>query len=372
MVTITVAKTKAELRAFVKFPFQLFANSPNWVPPLIKEELDNFNPNKNPAFKTAKTWFLLAFKDNILVGRTLVIINLLEVENQGVKKIRFGYTDFIDEPDVSQALFNKIAQLGKEHNLDHMEGPMGFSNLDKVGVLIEGFNQTGNMATWYNYDYYQEHYLRFGMTQSKEYLEHIMHIDQADPSMFTRLANLIKERYNVHLYAATTKEELRPKIDEILALLDYSYKDLESYTPITVAQREAIKKKFITFVKPNYIKLVQNQEGKIIGFAVVLPSYATALQKARGKLFPFGIFYLLQAKKKHDKVLFYLIGVHPEYQKKGIPAILFDAYFQTFSKTGVKTGYRMPALADNQAIMQVWKSIGTQVNKRRVTFKKKL
>lgn len=170
MVTIQKVESKADLKRFVKFPFSLYKNSPYWVPPIIKDELESFNPDKNPAFKNAEATFFLAFKDGKLVGRVAAIINGLEVKEQKLLKMRFGWFDFVDDLEVSKALLDKVESIGKKNNLDYMEGPVGFSNLDKVGVLIEGFDHIGTMITWYNYAYYQSHYEQHGLVKEKENL----------------------------------------------------------------------------------------------------------------------------------------------------------------------------------------------------------
>ena len=171
MVTLKEAVTKSELKKFVKFPFSIYKGSPYWVPPIINDELDSFDKSKNPAFENAEAWFFLAYKNGKLVGRIAAIANNIEINHQKLKKMRFGWFDFIDDFEVSEALLQKVAEIGNQQRLEYMEGPVGFSNLDKVGVLIEGFEHIGSMITWYNHSYYQSHYERLDFVKEKEYME---------------------------------------------------------------------------------------------------------------------------------------------------------------------------------------------------------
>ncbi|MEP5430154.1 MAG: GTP cyclohydrolase, partial [Flavobacteriaceae bacterium] len=184
MVTIKQVQSKADLKKFVKFPFSLYKDSLYWVPPIIKDELESFDADKNPVFKSAEASFFLAYKNNQIVGRVAAIINWLEVNEQQLKKMRFGWFDFIDDFEVSKALLEQVAKIGNSHNLQYMEGPVGFSNMDKVGVLIDGFDHIGTMITWYNHSYYQSHYEKHGLVKEKEYLENKFLATNADPKFF--------------------------------------------------------------------------------------------------------------------------------------------------------------------------------------------
>ncbi len=372
MISLKEATSKAEIKQFVKFPHSLYKGSLYWVPPLIVDEMNTFDKEKNPAFKTASTWLFLAYKNNEIVGRVAAIINTLEVERQQIKKMRFGWCDFIDDHDVSEALLNKVMELAKTEKMEHIEGPMGFSNLDKVGVLTEGFEELGTMVTWYNHPYYPAHYERLGFKVEKEYVENTMPTEKADPSFFVRINELVKKRYSLREVNVKSKKELLNYVDPMFDLLDLTYAQLASYAPISNEQREYIKNRFISFVDPEFIKFVVDKDDRLVAFAVVLPSFAEALQKARGKLFPFGWYYLLRARKNCDRAIFYLIGVHPDYQNKGVTAIIFNQYYKTFNKRGVKTGIRTPELSDNIAARQIWKHVQPTVHKRRRTYRKEV
>ena len=372
MVTLKEAVSKAELKQFVKFPFSLYKGSKYWVPPLISDELETFDKTKNPAFRNAEAWFFIALKNGKMVGRVVAIINHLEVNQQKVKKMRFGWFDFIDDAEVSNTLLEKVSEIGKEHHLDFMEGPVGFSNLDKVGVLTEGFDHIGSMITWYNHPYYVSHFERLGFKKEKKYVENKFPASNADPALFTKLNGLVKRRYGLREINFTKTKEVLPLADQMFDLFNETYSKLSSFVPITDIQKAYFKKKYISFINPEYIKFIVDKEDKLIAFAIVMPSFSTALQKAKGKLFPFGVFHLLLAKKYNKDALFYLIGIHPEYQNKGVTAIIFNEYYKTFKKKGIEMCYRTPELEDNIAIRQMWKHFDPKIYKRRATYKKML
>lgn len=372
MVTLKEAVSKSELKQFVKFPFTLYKDSPYWVPPIIADELETFDKTKNPAFKNAEASFYLAYKNNTVVGRVAAIINNLEINQQQLKKMRFGWFDFIDDTEVSEALLKKVAEIGQEHQLEYMEGPVGFSNLDKVGVLTEGFEHIGSMVTWYNHSYYQEHYERLGFVKEKEYMENKFPAGNADPALFTKLNDLIKRRYGLREVNFVKSKDIMPMVDQMFDLFNETYSKLSSFVPITDVQKAYFKKKYISFINPEYIKFIVDKEDKLIAFAIVMPSFSKALQKANGKLFPFGIYHLLQAKKKSKDVYFYLIGIQPEFQNKGVTAIIFNEYYKTFKTKGVDMCYRTPELEENIAIKQMWKHFAPVVYKRRRTYRKNL
>jgi GNAT superfamily N-acetyltransferase len=372
MITIKEVRSRKELKQFVTFPFDLYKDSPYWVPPIIKEELDSFDTAKNPVFKDAKAHFYLALKDQKVVGRVAAIINWLEVRQQGIPKMRFGWFDFVDDTAVSEALLNKVAEMGKANGLRYMEGPVGFSNLDKVGVLVEGFDHIGTMVTWYNHPYYAAHYEGLGFVKEKEYMENKFPAKNADPALFTKLNELIKRRYGLREVNFTKTKDVLPLADEMFDLFNSTYAKLSSFVPITPIQKAYFKKKYISFINPEYIKFIKDKEDKLIAFAIVMPSFSKALQKAKGKLFPFGIFHLLKAKKESKDVIFYLIGIHPDYQNKGVTAIIFNEYYKTFTEKGIEMCYRTPELEENVAIKQMWKHFDPVVYKRRRTYRKDL
>lgn len=369
MITIKEAVTKAELKEYIQFSFTLYKDNPNWIPPLIDDELTTFDKTKNPAFSSAEAYFYIAYKDNKAVGRIAAIINWDEVNDQQKKKVRFGWWDVIDDIEVTKALLEKVYELGRKNNLEYVEGPMGFSNLDKVGVLIYGYDQMGSMITWYNEPYYKDHLEQLGYVKEKEYWESIFPFANVKPEFFVKAQELIKKRYQLRPLNFTKTKDIMPYVDKMFDLFNNSYSELSSFVAITDVQKEFFKKKYIGFINPEYIKFIVDKDDKMVAFSIVMPSFSEALKKANGKLFPFGFYHLLKAKKNSKEVLFYLIGVDPEYQNKGVTAIIFNEYYETFKSKGIETCIRTPELEENTAIHNLWKHFDPIVNKRRRTYR---
>ena len=370
MITLQEITTKKEMKAFVKFPFKLYENNPYWVPPLINDEIDSFDKTKNPVFEHAEARFFVALKNSEIVGRIAAIINYTEINEQKLKKMRFGWFDFIDEFEVSKLLLNKVEEIGKQHQLDFMEGPVGFSNLDKVGVLTEGFNHIGTMITWYNHEYYKNHFEKLGFTIEKEYLENKFEFKNVNRAPLERVSEIIKKRYQLKSLNFTKTKDIMPYVDEMFDLFNDSYASLPSFVPISDIEKAYFKKKYISFINPEYIKFVVDNDNKIIAFAIIMPSFSSALQKAKGKLLPFGLFHLLKAKKNSKEVILYLIGVHPDHQSKGIHALLFLELQISCALNGIENCIRTPELASNRAIAAIWKNFDPVTFKKRCTYKK--
>ena len=372
MISIKKVTSKKEMKQFVKFPFSLYKNNKYWVPPIIKDEVDNFDPKKNPVFKNAEAQFFIALRNDKIVGRVAAIINWYEVEKQQIKKMRFGWFDVIDDIEVTKVLLNKVKEIGLKNNLEYIEGPVGFNNLDKTGVLIDGFDHLGTMITWYNHPYYKDHLEQLGFVKEKEYLENKFKFKNVDGVYFERISNIIKRRFKLKALDFTKTKDIMPYVDDMFNVFSASYSKLSTFVPISDAQIEFFKKKYIGFINPEYIKFVVDDANKIVAFAIVMPSFSEALQKAKGKLFPFGIFHLLRARKRAKDVTFYLIGVHPDYQNKGVHAIIFDQYTKTFKTKGIENCIRTPELEDNEAIYKLWKDFNPVTHKRRRTYKKSI
>lgn len=371
-ITIKEAISKAEILEYVKFPFTLYKDNPYWIPPLISEEAEGFDKAKNPVFESAEAKFYLAYKDGKLAGRISAIINWDEVNLLQKKKVRFGWFDVIDDIEVTKALLEKVYEFGRQHGMDHVEGPMGFSNLDKVGLLTEGFDQIGTMITWYNHPYYVTHLEQLGYVKEKEFIESIFSFAGVNPAQFEKAQTLIEKRYGLIARNYTKTSQLMSRVDEMFDLFNTTYANLASFVPISEKQKAFFKKKYINLINPEYIKFIDDSNGKMVAFTIVMPSLSKALKKAGGKLFPFGWIDLLKAKRKNDEVIFYLIGILPEYQNKGITAIIFGEYYKTFLKNGVETCIRTPELDENHAIHNLWKNFNPIIHKRRRTYSKSL
>lgn len=364
--------SKSDLKKFVKFPFSLYKENPYWVPPIIQEQIDFFNAKKNPAYEYSDVQLFLAYKNQKIVGRVAAIINNYEIEKLGLKKIRFGWFDMVDDIAVSKALLERVHEIGKDRQLEIMEGPLGFSNLDKVGMLTKGYDEMSTMITWYNHPYYVKHIEQLGYQKSKVWLEHYFDTTNMRVAHYSRMAEVIKRRYKLKEFQFKTTKEILPYVDKIFALFSKTYSALESYVPISDRQIEYFKQKYIPFIDPEFIKYVEDEEGNAIAFAITMPSFSKALQKANGHLFPFGFIHLLRAKKNPKEVLFYLIGVHPDYQKKGVVFVLFEEFAKTYEKKGIVKAIRTPELATNKAINALWKDFEPVNHKTRATFKKEI
>ena len=369
MIVIKECISKKELTNFIKFPFELYKKNPFWVPPIIADELETFDKTKNPAFDNAEAYFYLAFKKNKIVGRIAAIINWKEVQNQQKSKVRFGWFDVIDDVEVTKMLLQKVYDLGKKNNLEYAEGPMGFSNLDKVGVLTKGYDVLGTMITWYNFPYYVKHFEQLGFIAEKEYIESRFPFKNVKLEFFDKAQELIKRRYNLKPISFKKTSDVMPYVDQMFDLFNNSYANLSSFVAISDREKTYFKKKYINFINPEYIKFVADKENNLVAFAIVMPNFAKALQKAKGKLFPFGFLHLLSARKNSKEVLFYLIGVHPDYQNKGVHAILFKEMHKTFTEKGIENCIRTPELADNIAVQLLWKNFDPTETCRRKTFR---
>ena len=372
MITIKEALTKKEMKEFVMFSFELYKDNPNWIPPIIADELESFDKTKNPAFQSAEAHFYLAYKNDKIAGKLAAIINWEEVNILKKKKVRFGWFDVIDDVEVTKALLQKVEELGRKHQMDHMEGPMGFSNLDKVGILSEGFDQMGNIITWYSLPYYITHFEQLGFTKEKEYQESDFSFHNINPEPFQKASKLIQKRYELKSLNFTKTKDIMPYVDKMFDLFNESYAKLQSFVPINDVQKAYFKKKYISFINPEYIKFVMDKNDNMIAFAIVMPGFASAMKKANGKLFPFGFYHLLKARKHSKEIVFYLIGITPEYQSKGVTAIIFDEYYKVSLEKGIKLCIRTPELEENHAIHNLWKNFNSKITKRRRTYKKDL
>lgn len=372
MITIIEANSKKLLKEFIKFPFKLYKNNPYWVPSLISDDLETFDKTKNPVFENAEAYFYLAYRNNEIVGRVVAIINWDEVEQLGKKKTRFGWLDVVDDIEVTRALLAKVFELGKLKKMDHVEGPMGFSNLDKVGCLTEGFEEVSTAIGWYNPPYYKDHFETLGFRVEKKYIESEFPFSNIDNVPIAKAASLIKKRYGLTPVNFTSTKAIVPYVDRMFALFNESYAKLQSFVAISPRQIDYFKKKYIPFVNPEYIKFVEDKEGNVIAFGIVMPNYAGAQQQIKGKLFPFGFLKMLHAKKYNKEAVFYLIGISPEYQSKGVTAIVFDEYYKTFEAKGIVKCIRTPELEENNAIHNLWKNFNPIIHKKRCTFIKEI
>lgn len=361
-----------DLMTFIKFPMKLYAKNPYYVPPLIKEEKEALDKEKNPVFAHAEAEYYLAYQDGKLVGRIAAIVNWKEVKEQGKSKARFGWFDFVDAPEVSAALLAKVEDFGRQHGLESIEGPVGFSNLDKAGLLTKGFEELATIVTLYNAPYYETHVLDAGYEKASEWVEYTLTFPEVLPPKVVKFSNLIKQRYGLVINHFTHKKDLIQVVEPMFELLDKTYGHLSSYVPIPKEQIAHYKEKYIKFINPDFVTCISDSEGKMVAFAITMPSYSKAMQKAKGKLFPLGWWHFLQASKKNDTAAFYLIGIDPKYQGKGVTALVFKEMYDTFKKYGIKKLETNPELEENRSIQTLWKAYEPRNHKRRKSFKKSI
>jgi GNAT superfamily N-acetyltransferase len=371
-ITVLQVKTEREMMDFIRFPMVLYKNNKNFVPPLIKGEKEVWDPKENPALHYSLSKQYLAYREGKIVGRIAVMINNKEVRELGIRKVRFGWIDFIDDITVSEALIQKAVDFAKEHHLEKIEGPMGFTNLDKAGTLTMGFDKLATMIGIYNHAYYASHFERLGLKKEKEWVEYEIVFPEILPDKVLKFNELIKEKYQLKVMKFTSKNEFLPLIEPMFKLLDQTYRTLSTYTPITDEQIKSYKDKYFSLLDKDFIICVADEHDKLVAFAVTMPSYSIALQKANGKLLPTGWWHLLQAGKKNDRANFYLIGIHPEYQKRGVTSIIFKEIYDIFKKKGVKYLETNPELEDNKAIQLLWQDYNPVNHKRRRTYSREI
>ena len=373
-IVIKEAKTKAEYLAFVKFPYSLYKENPNWVPPLINDEIETIDPDLNPVYQNANASFFLAYQGEKIVGRIAAIVNWIEIKEIKKSKVRFGWFDVIDNINVSKSLIDCVIKFGKDHNLESIEGPLGFSNLDKAGLLIKGYEEQNTMITLYNYPYYSEHLKKLGFNEAAKWVEYEIKIDdfESSPEKVKRFSKLIMERYNLSLLNFKNRKAIIPYVDQMFELLDKTYNKLQSYVPIQDYQIENYKKRFLKFINPDFIKCIIDQQGKLICFSITMPSFTEALKKVNGKLTLFNSIHILKAMYFNKRASFYLIGVRPDYQNKGITAIIFNEMQKLFNKQNINIVETNPELEENTAIQKLWKNYEHRLHKRRATFSKKI
>ena len=358
----------SDLELFIKFPMELYKGNPYYVPPLINEEKSIWVKEENPALQYSEAAQFLAYKGENIVGRIAVMINHKEEKELGIRKVRFGWLDFINDIEVSKSLINTAIEYAKSKGISKIEGPMGFTNLDKAGMLTKGFDKLATMIGIYNFDYYPKHMEQLGLVKEKEWVEFEINFPDTLPDKVEKFSKLIAEKYELELVKFKAKKDILPLVDSMFKLLDDTYKNLSTYTPITEEQIKHYKEKYFKFIDKDYIVCIKDKSGSLISFAITMPSYSKALQKAKGKLFPFGWWHLLNAGKKNDRANFYLIGIHPQYQKRGVTAIIFKEIYETFKKKGVKFLETNPELEENASIQALWQDYNPINHKRRRTY----
>ena len=369
MIIIKEVKSSDDWKAFLDLPFKIYKNNPYWVPAIKKNELKSFDSNNN-IFKTVEAKFLLAFKNNVAVGRVVAIINWNEVNSLKKSKVRFGWLEFYDDLEILEKLLAEVENFGRKFGLKYIEGPMGFSNMDKAGMLTEGFEYRATMIGIYNHEYYPKFIKKLGFVPEAEWLEYTFSFDDIDIVKAKKLSTVVEKRYKVSNYHFKSMDDLMPHVDEMFELLNKTYADLQSFVPIEKFQVEHYKKKYLKYIHPDFISCVKDENGKMIAFSITMPSFSEGFQKANGKLFPFGWWHLMRAMKTSNHAEFYLIGIDPEYQNKGLNALIFTQLYDSYQKHGILSIETNPLLEENLKVQQLWKNFNPKIHKRRKTFRK--
>ena len=371
-IELRVVTTKRQLRRFVAFPFSLYRKCPQWVPPLLSDEFETLRTDRNPAFEFCRARYWLAYKNGKIVGRVAGIINDRYIEKWESKNARFGWIDFVDDPAVSTALLGAVEEWARSEGMTGVHGPMGFTDMDMEGMLIEGFDEMGTMLDIYKHPYYQMHMEANGYRKDTDWVEYEVLVPESVPEKVIRVGHLSLKRGGLTLVKAKKSKELLPYAGQIFDLLNEAYTKLYGTTDLSRKQVDYYIKKYFPFIDPRFNKVVIDEGGRLIAFGLVLPSLTTALQKARGRLFPFGAFHLYRALKKPRQIDLGVIAVHPDYQGRGIPAIMLAEVNKSCIEAGVVSAETSRELEDNIQVRSLWKSYNARQHKRRRAYLKEL
>ena len=361
-----------ELRAFIRFPNDLYRNNSYWVPSLFVDDVQTLRHDKNPAFDYCEARYWLAYREGRIVGRIAGIYNREHIEKWQQPYLRFGWLDFVDDPAVSEVLFKEVEAWASEKGLTAVHGPLGFTDMDREGMLVEGFDEVGTLAALYNYPYYPVHLERLGYGKDIDWVEYEIAVPSEPDATIARIADVVLRRYNLSLLKVQSKKALLPYAHELFELLNDEYKHLYGVVPLTEKQIDHYVKMYFGFISPEFVPVVLDENGRMVAFGISMPSLSKALQKARGRLFPFGFVHLLRALRKADRADLYLVAVRSEYQSKGVNAVLMDALNQVFAQLGITTAESNPELETNQNVQGQWKYYEKRQHKRRRCFVKQL
>lgn len=375
-VEIKKVTTKAELKKFIRFNYEFYKDNPYSVPDLYDDMLNTFSPQKNAAFEFCEADYFLALRDGKIVGRVAAIINRRANDTWNKHTVRFGWIDFIDDIEVSTALINTVKEWGRERGMTEIEGPLGFTDMDAEGMLIEGFDQLSTMATIYNYPYYPQHMERLGMEKSADWVEMKIYVPDQIPEKHQRISQIIARKYNLHIRKIKSKKEIRETgiAHDIFRLINDAYTPLFGYSRMTERQIDQYVKMYVPVLDLRMVSIVENEQNEIVAVGISMASLSRALQKAKGRLLPFGWFHLLKALMwKRPKVLdLLLVAVRPDYQGKGVNALLFTDLIPVYKELGFEYAESNPELEMNEKVQNQWQYFKTEQHKRRRCFKQPL
>jgi len=372
-IIVKEVKSKSDLRKFIAFPDKLYKNNNYRVPQLHMYERAALIPEKNPAFEFCEAKYWLAYKDNKIAGRIAAIINHKSNEIWNEKHMRFGWIDFIDDLEVSEALIKTVEKWAKQKGMTAVHGPLGFSDMDLEGMLIEGFDEIATQATIYNYPYYPVHLEKLGYSKDTDWIQFEIKVPEKVPEKLKRMSSLVLEKYNLKILEAKKPKEVLPYAKSMFYTLNEAFKSLYGFVPLTDKQIEKYTKDYFSAVDLKYICFVMDKNDEVAGFGISFPSLSEAMQKANGKLFPFGFIHILKALRKNNKVDMLLQAVKPEYQNKGVAAVFYTKMMQSYIDNGIETAISSHALEDNKSAFLMFKNYETRQHlKRRCYIKTEL
>lgn len=383
MVTIKKVEGRRELRAFIRFNYHLYKGNPYAVPDFLEDMLDTFNRKKNAAFEFCEADLFLAYRDKEIVGRVVAIINHKANKTWGTKNVRFGWIDFIDDIQVLKALLDTVEQWGRERGMNKIVGPLGFTDMDPEGMLTEGFDQLSTMSTSYNYPYYPKLIEQLGFEKEVDWVERKVMVPtadaQADAAKYIRVAELSSKRYNLHMRRFKSHKEILEAADgqyvqKIFDVINRSYANLYGYSQMNERQIKQYADTYLPFLDTRLLAVVEDQNNEPIAVGICMGSLSYALQKAHGKLFPFGWWHLAKAVyiKPAPVLDMLLIGVLPEWQNKGVNALLFAEIIPVAQKMGFVWAETHVQLEDNEKSQVQWAHLDCTIHKRRRCYKKDL
>ena len=374
-VVIKTVESRKDLRAFVKFPLALYKDCPYYVPSIYLDELKTLDPEKNPMGKYSTSRRFLAYKDGKLAGRVMAIINHIANRDWNHKEVRFGWMDFIDDKEVSRALLEAVIAFGKEQGMTQVSGPLGFTDSDNEGCVVEGFDDISSFALKYNYPYYGEHFEALGLRKANDWLEYRIFVPDVLPQRVSRAAALVSERYNLHIRKLTRRDVKKERYGQkIFDMVNRTYRHLYDYTVLPPEVIDSYVDTYLGLLDLNYVTLVEDAEGELVAFAVSMPSIARAVQKGRGYLFPFGWWHLIKSMYlKHEEALeLLLIAVDPEYRNRGVVAMLFNDLIPKLIEGGFRYGESNAEMETNNSVQNLWNDYRKEFKRRRRVFTKEI
>ena len=374
MVEIKAVESRRDLKRFVNYPNVLYRDVPQYIPPLIGDDLSDWDPKKNPAFSYCDARCWLALRGNTVVGRIGAILSRRANEKWGTNRMRFTQVDFIDDPEVSAALFKAVEDYAREKGCDEVHGPLGFTDLDREGMLVEGFDRKSMFITYYNHPYYIEHLTRLGYVKDVDWVEMLIDIpyDEHTCTRLDRLAERVMRFSNLHVAELKSRRDYKPWIRKVFRMINIAYAGLYGTVPLDERQVARYADKFVPMINPELACFIADENEELVGFGVAAPSMADALKRSHGRLFPLGWLGVLRALKSNDTLDLFLVAVAPEYQNKAVNAIVMNHILKGCHKLGIKKAETGPQLETNHKVQSQWNFFKTVQHKRRRCFIKTL